>query len=94
MLQRFRLVLRSMYGENAGNRVALRRHDQHHRVMGIAIGPAGLVESEAIAGQPGQAGHRPADRAVKTRLRRMQYRPGLLEGFLAKPGLDLGNFHN
>jgi hypothetical protein len=26
---------------------------------------------------------------VKTRLRRMQYRPALLEGFLAKPGLDL-----
>ena len=26
---------------------------------------------------------------VKSRLRRMQYRPGLLEGFLAKPGLDL-----
>jgi len=26
---------------------------------------------------------------IKTRLRRMQYRPGLLEGFLAKPGLDL-----
>ena len=25
---------------------------------------------------------------VKTRLRQMQYRPGLLEGFLAKPGLD------
>jgi hypothetical protein len=34
---------------------------------------------------------------VKSRLRRMQYRPGLLEGFLAKPGLDLapsGNPHN
>jgi putative transposase len=31
---------------------------------------------------------------VKTRLRRMQYRPGLLEGFLAKTGLDLGNFRN
>jgi len=31
---------------------------------------------------------------VKTRLRQMQYRPGLLDGFLAKPGLDLGNFHN
>jgi hypothetical protein len=34
---------------------------------------------------------------VKTRLRRMQYRPGLLGGFLAKTGLDLtpfGNFHN
>jgi putative transposase len=34
---------------------------------------------------------------VKTRLRQMQYRPGLLEGFVAKPGLDLaslGNPHN
>ena len=31
---------------------------------------------------------------VKARLRQMQYRPGLLEGFLAKNGLDLGNFHN
>jgi hypothetical protein len=31
---------------------------------------------------------------VRTRLRRMQYQPGLLEGFLAKPGLDLSNFHN
>ena len=31
---------------------------------------------------------------IKTRLKRMQYRPGLLEGFLAKTGLDLGNFHN
>jgi len=28
-------------------------------------------------------------RLVKARLRQMQYRPGLLEGFLAKPGLDL-----
>jgi putative transposase len=26
---------------------------------------------------------------VKTRLRRVQYRPALLEGFLAKTGLDL-----
>jgi hypothetical protein len=26
---------------------------------------------------------------IKTRLRRMQYRPGLLDGFLAKTGLDL-----
>ena len=31
---------------------------------------------------------------VKIRLRQMQYRPGLLDGFLAKTGLDLGNFHN
>jgi len=26
---------------------------------------------------------------VKTRLRQMQYRPGRLEGFMAKPGLDI-----
>ena len=31
---------------------------------------------------------------VKTRLRRMQYRHGLLDGFLAKTALDLGNPHN
>jgi putative transposase len=31
---------------------------------------------------------------IKTRLRRMQYRPGLLDGFVAKTGLDLSNFHN
>jgi len=31
---------------------------------------------------------------VKTRLRGMQYRPGLLVGFLAKPGLDLAPFAN
>jgi transposase len=29
---------------------------------------------------------------VKTRLRRMQYRPGLLEGFLASTGLEYGPF--
>jgi hypothetical protein len=29
---------------------------------------------------------------VKTRLRRMQYRPGLLGGFLASAGLDLTPF--
>ena len=31
---------------------------------------------------------------VKTRLRRMQYRPGLLDGFLAKTTLDLSNPHH
>jgi hypothetical protein len=31
---------------------------------------------------------------VKTRLRRMQYRPALLEGFLAGTGLDLTPFSN
>ena len=30
---------------------------------------------------------------VKTRLRRMQYRPGLLDGFLAGAGLDFRPFH-
>jgi hypothetical protein len=30
---------------------------------------------------------------IKTRLRRMQYRPGLLEGFLAKTHLDLTPLH-
>ena len=29
---------------------------------------------------------------VKTRLKRMQYRPALLAGFLASTGLDLGPF--
>jgi hypothetical protein len=34
---------------------------------------------------------------IKTRLKRMHYRPGLIDGFLAKIGLDLtpfSNFHN
>jgi putative transposase len=31
---------------------------------------------------------------VKTRLRRMQYRPSLLDGFLASTGLDLTPFNN
>jgi putative transposase len=31
---------------------------------------------------------------VKTRLKRMQYRPDLLEGFLAGTGLDLTSFCN
>jgi putative transposase len=31
---------------------------------------------------------------VKTRMRRMQYRPRLLDGFLASTGLDLAPFSN
>lgn len=31
---------------------------------------------------------------VKARLTRMQYRPGLIDGFLAKTGLDLSNLHH
>jgi hypothetical protein len=34
------------------------------------------------------------DWLIKTRLRRMQYRPGLLNGFLAGPKLDLTPFCN
>ena len=36
-----------------------------------------------------QAGLSAATEPVKNRLRRMQYRPGLIDGFLAKTGLDL-----
>jgi hypothetical protein len=31
---------------------------------------------------------------AKTQLRRMQYWPGLLDGFPARTGLDLSNLHN
>lgn len=31
---------------------------------------------------------------IKTRLRRMQYQPGLLDGFIASTGLDLTPFRN
>jgi len=47
-----------------------------------------------VAGEPHQAEHRSADRAGEGRLRRMQYRPDLLDGFLAKTGLDLSNLHH
>jgi len=40
------------------------------------------------------SGYRELTALVKTRLRRMQYRPGLLDGFLAKTGLDLSNPHH
>ena len=41
-----------------------------------------------------QAGLPAATELVKNRLRRMQYRPGLIDGFLAKTGLDLTPFGN
>jgi hypothetical protein len=31
---------------------------------------------------------------VKARLTQMQYRPGLIDGFLANTGLDLSNLHH
>ena len=61
--------------------------------MIVVTAARGLVEPEEIPGQPDQAEHRPVDRAgedpTQTRLTRMQYRPGLIDGFLAKTGLDL-----
>ena len=53
----------------------------------------GLVKHQKVTGQPHQARHRPLIALIKTRLRRMQYRPGLLDGFLAKTGLNPSNFH-
>jgi hypothetical protein len=53
-----------------------------------------VVEPETVAGEPCQAEHRSADRAGEDPARRMQYRPGLLDGFLAKTGYDLGNSHH
>jgi hypothetical protein len=47
-----------------------------------------------VAGEPDQAEHRQLTAPVKTRLRQMQYQPGLLDGFLARTRLDLSNLHN
>jgi transposase len=43
---------------------------------------------------PAERNHSRLTALVKTRLKRMQYRPGLLEGFLAATGLDLTPFGN
>ena len=53
-----------------------------------------LVAPETVPGHLAKTGIGQLTALVKTRLRRMQYRPGLLDGFLAKTGLDLSNFHN
>ena len=55
---------------------------------------AGLVAPQTVAGEPGQAEPAQLTALVKTRLRRMQYRPALLEGFLASTRLDLAPFCN
>jgi hypothetical protein len=52
------------------------------------VAGAGLVKPEKIAGQPHQLQHQQADRPGH---QRTKYRPGLLDSFLAKVGLDLGN---
>ena len=53
--------------------------DAAERVRGERVRLAAAEMIEAGAG----------DREVAKRLRRMQYQPRLLEGFLAKPRLDL-----
>jgi hypothetical protein len=54
-----------------------------------------LTSQPACTGRlPGQTQPRSADRAGETRLKRMQYRPSLLNGFLASTGVDLTPFCN
>jgi hypothetical protein len=55
------------------------------------LNPAGPVWSHLKRSLANLAKHNISELTalVKTRLRRMQHRPGLLQGFLAKPGLDL-----
>jgi len=53
-------------------------------------GGGSLVASQTVPDQPCQTQHRAQLTALaKTRLKRMQYRPGLLEGFLASTRLDI-----
>jgi hypothetical protein len=67
----------------------------HAMVEAFRSRPAGgrVVQPETVAGQPRQAERWSADRAgedpAQTRRKPMQYRPGLIDGFLAKTGLDL-----
>ena len=52
-----------------------------------------LAAAELIEAGPA-TGKSPGGFRVKTRLRRMQYWPGLLDGFPAKTGLELSNSHH
>jgi hypothetical protein len=45
-----------------------------------------VVTPQAVPGLPGQAQLSQLTALVKTRLRRVQYRPGLLGGFSPAPG--------
>jgi hypothetical protein len=49
---------------------------------------ARLVAPQTVPGQPGQTQPHRADRLGQDPAKRMQYRPGLLNGFLASTGLD------
>lgn len=47
-----------------------------------------MVAPKEIAGQPHKPSLDQLTAMVKTRLKRMQYRPHLIEGLIAKTGLD------
>jgi putative transposase len=49
----------------------------------------GVWSSRRSPWQPHEAGTDQLTALVKTRLKRVQYRPGLIDGFLAKTGLGL-----
>jgi hypothetical protein len=55
---------------------------------------AGLVELERSLANLTKHDIGQLTALIKTWLRRMQYRPGLLDCFLAMTEVDLGNFHN
>jgi hypothetical protein len=63
--------------------IRLRPHQEH---------ASWLVQESWLGSDPGDGP--PRVRARPSRLRRMQYRPGLIDGFLAKTRLDLSNFHD
>jgi hypothetical protein len=52
-------------------------------------GRGGLVEPKRSLANLTKQGIDQLAALVKTQLKRMQYRPGLIDGFLAKAGLDL-----
>lgn len=53
-----------------------------------------MVTPQKVAGQPRQHDISQLTAPVETRLKKMQYRPGLLDGFLASTRLDLTTFYS
>ena len=62
----------------------------------VRLAAAELIEEGASDREIAKQGIDQLVVLVKSRLKRMQYRPGLIDGFLAKTGLDLTirNLHN
>ena len=58
----------------------------------VCPGGTGLVEPQRSLANLTKHDISQLTALIKTRLRRMQYRAGLLDGFLAKTGLDLSNW--